>query len=247
MLGMNDRVNLSCSAFAPDLMIRMGLGDDEFAHAGDLSSHLGNEHVHPGHQSSEHIAEVGTHDAVLGDAMPHGVESGVPSTVQQTPRRGVSVATCTSCNSVSLWLQVDDHPMIWPPRRGGVPPHPDMPTAVRTIYNESTVSRQPQPALSLSPDAPGPRSATRGLLSRRGQPERHHRGRGGKWPPAAGNQSDGCAAFNGNASIHELNREDTAKTVASLAQILNLVVERLITEPRQFQAMHDALPEGIPG
>lgn len=27
---------------------------------------------------------------------------------------------------------------------------------------------------------------------------------------------------NGNASIHELNREDTAETVASLSQILNL-------------------------
>lgn len=51
--------------------------------------------------------------------------------------------------------------------------------------------------------------------------------------------------FNGNAAIHEIDREDTAETAASLATILNLVVVRLITEPRQIAEMHAQLPATV--
>lgn len=51
--------------------------------------------------------------------------------------------------------------------------------------------------------------------------------------------------FNGNAAIHEISRKDNAETAASLFAVLNLVVTRLVTEPRQIEALHAELPASV--
>lgn len=51
--------------------------------------------------------------------------------------------------------------------------------------------------------------------------------------------------FAGNRSVHEIMSDDTAETATALLHILNLVVERLITQPKQITALHDAMPEGV--
>lgn len=135
--------------------------------------------------------------------------------------------------------------MVWPTALGGPAPNGDMPHDVTVIYNEA------RSVMTLSPRAASAllRLALEALLT-------------GLYPDA-GNLNDtiGAAAaaglsrqivnamdvlrFNGNAAIHEIGREDTAETAAALSRILNLVVERLITEPRQIAEMHAELPPGV--
>jgi hypothetical protein len=155
-------------------------------------------------------------------------------------------ARCAACAKYNYWLTVGDgHVMIWPDKMGGAPPGDDMPEDVRNIYDEarSIINRSPRAASALMRLAletlltelypnEGNLNATIGAASRAGL-------------PGSIIQAMDVLRFNGNDAIHEINREDSPETAASLARILNLVVERLITEPRQIADLHAQLPAGV--
>lgn len=50
----------------------------------------------------------------------------------------------------------------------------------------------------------------------------------------------------GNNAVHpgELNIQDEPQIALSLFEIVNIIVDRMITEPKNIQAMHDRLPDG---
>lgn len=156
-------------------------------------------------------------------------------------------ARCTVCNKISYWMTGPSpaHTMIWPTSFGGPPASDDMPEDVEAIYSEA------RSIMNLSPRASSAlmRLALEALLA--------------DLYPEAGNLNAtiGAAAkaglsehlikamdvlrFNGNEAIHEINREDTPETAASLARILNMVIERLITEPKQIAELHAQMPPGV--
>jgi hypothetical protein len=49
--------------------------------------------------------------------------------------------------------------------------------------------------------------------------------------------------FNGNESAHEFHHDDTPETATTLFNLLNIVVERLITGPKQLDELYEGLPE----
>lgn len=166
----------------------------------------------------------------------------------QTPFRG---ARCNACKQWSLW-QVNLHvnplegSLIWPT---GIlpllPPSEDMPGPVAALYHEarSVASASPRSAAALLrlaleatlneryPDADNLNAAI-GSATADGLPQ------------TVINAMD-VLRFSGNAAIHEINNEDTIGTVTALSRILNLVIERLITEARQIAEMHADLPPGV--
>ncbi|WP_432477197.1 DUF4145 domain-containing protein [Nocardioides sp. GXQ0305] len=159
---------------------------------------------------------------------------------------GVERATCHACGKTSLWLVVEGGILLWPRQlKGGVPAAEDMPAEVRTVYNEAraVVDASPRSAAALL------RLALEGLLADLYPSEGNLNDRIGAAAAAGLSQtvvnSMDVLRFNGNAAIHEISREDSADTAASLFAILNLVVERLITEPRRIAQMHAALPPGV--
>lgn len=135
--------------------------------------------------------------------------------------------------------------MIAPHQLGGVPPAEDMPDPVAAVFDEArAVAKQsPRSAAALL------RLALESLL--------------GDLYPNASNLNDAirlAAAdglprqvidamdvlrFNGNASIHELSRDDTPETAAALFKVLNIVVRHLITEPLEIGSLHDELPDTV--
>ncbi len=164
---------------------------------------------------------------------------------EQSPS-GVSSAHCFACKRMSIWLVIEGGVMVWPiGDPGGPPPAPDMPDDVRAIYNEArdVVKASPRSAAALLrlaleglltglyPDE-GNLNATIGEAARAGLPRQ------------VINAMD-VLRFNGNAAIHEISRKDTAETAASLFAVLNLVVTRLVTEPRQIEALHAELPASV--
>ncbi|MEH3068858.1 MAG: hypothetical protein PGN15_12765 [Aeromicrobium erythreum] len=48
--------------------------------------------------------------------------------------------------------------------------------------------------------------------------------------------------FNANQSVHEFDHDDTTETATILFGLLNFLVERLITQPKQLDALCDAPP-----
>ncbi|CAM3357028.1 hypothetical protein OCAE111667_05295 [Occultella aeris] len=51
--------------------------------------------------------------------------------------------------------------------------------------------------------------------------------------------------FSGNQSVHEVHHDDTPETAGTLFNLLNLVVERLVTQPKQLDELYSGLPEGV--
>ena len=49
---------------------------------------------------------------------------------------------------------------------------------------------------------------------------------------------------NGNDSVHELHLDDDKGTATALFSLLQLIVQRLISEPREIETLYQALPEG---
>lgn len=165
-------------------------------------------------------------------------------------------ATCGVCKSNSVWLEQpelfgitgdpdDKRAMIWPSGWDGVPAADDMPEAVEGIYDEARAVVQASPRAAaallrlalerllngLYPDASNLNDAIR-LAAENGLPRRVV-------------DSMDVLRFNGNAAIHELVREDTPETASSLFKVLNIVVRQLITEPREIDELHSALPDGV--
>jgi hypothetical protein len=51
--------------------------------------------------------------------------------------------------------------------------------------------------------------------------------------------------FNGNQSVHKFHHDDTAETASTLFTLLNVVVEQLISQPKQLASLYEGLPEGF--
>lgn len=182
--------------------------------------------------------------------MRHRVGQG--TTVRQD--HGLEASRCAVCERYAIWRTStgvsEDGPFInlqllYPSGLAGPPAPEDLHPDLLSLYEEarSVASLSPRSASALV------RLTLEGLLNH--------------LYPDAGNLNEmiGAAAkaglpddvvramdvlrFNGNASVHELHREDTTETVAALFKILHVVVERLVTQPRQIAELHAALPEGV--
>ncbi len=135
--------------------------------------------------------------------------------------------------------------LLWPLGLGGPEAPADLPQSVRAVYNEAraVTNTSPRSAAALLrvtlegiltelfPDQ-GNLNATIGAAAQAGLPTQVI-------------QAMDVLRFNGNQSAHALSHEDTPETVTALFKILVLVVERLISEPRQIAEMHALLPEGV--
>jgi hypothetical protein len=136
--------------------------------------------------------------------------------------------------------------MVWPTGLIGPESSSDLPESVAGIYKEARTvgGASPRSAAALL------RLALEGVLT-------------DLYPDETGNLNGliGAAAmaglpqdvtramdvlrFNGNTAAHEVHLDDTSATVVALFDVLNLVVDRLIGEPKRIGALYDELPEGV--
>jgi hypothetical protein len=164
----------------------------------------------------------------------------------------LEAAVCMACHRRSLWKGPDpakfggdpwDSPrMIYPvATRTGPDPHLDMPDPVRALYEEAraVAGSSPRSGAALL------RLALEGLLAELYPASRLNESiaaavRGGLTPPVQ--QAMDILRFAGNEAVHELRQEDDAATTEAYFELLNLVVDQLIGQPRRIADMYDALP-----
>lgn len=165
-------------------------------------------------------------------------------------RSEFSECRCYACNGLTLW-HLDGNAVeraLWPPAMMGPAPNPDMPPDVRAIYDEarSVASFSPRSAAALlrtgtevllrqiTGDANSTLNDLIGGLVRQGRLD------------AQTQKAADLLRLSGNDAVHPSEIQmsgDEQSTGASLFVLINLLIERLMTFPRQLESMFDALPE----
>lgn len=149
---------------------------------------------------------------------------------------------CGACDEVTWWIE---NAMVYPPVAAGTPPpHEDMPDDVRQIYNEARAVAE----LSARSAAALLRTALETLL-------KDHFGQTGKLNNMIGDMvkadqigpqiQKACDLLrcSGNNAVHprELSPDDNRASVTSLFNLLNMVVNKLVSEKTLVDEMYDRL------
>ena len=157
----------------------------------------------------------------------------------------LSVAICNHCGDFSVWLNKKP---IFPRKISALPAHKDMPEAVLEYYNEArevSVSSHRAAAALL-------RLAAKKLCEELGEDEANlNRAIGNlnkKGLPQSVIKSLDTVRIVGNeGGAHEgridLTGKDNKEIVDKLFWLINFIVEKTITEPREIRDSFDSLPD----
>lgn len=152
------------------------------------------------------------------------------------------VSTCFNCKKTSIWVC---DKLVYPAQKGGAGPNPDMPADVLADFEEARA------ILSLSP-----RGAA-ALLRLSLQKLCKHLGESGKdinadigslvqkgLDPVVQQALDAIRVI-GNESVHpgEIDMTGDRATALELFDILNLIVDQRISQPRKVAALYARLPQ----
>lgn len=155
----------------------------------------------------------------------------------------VFVARCSHCKDLSVWI----HEKLVFPQSGKAPPaNPDLSDDIRRDYEEasSILDRSPRGAAALL------RLAIQKLCKELGLPGNNLNEDIGTLVTQGLHQQvqkalDAVRVI-GNNSVHpgEMDLRDDRSTAVSLFELLNLIAEKMLSEPKRINEVYDNLPEG---
>lgn len=160
----------------------------------------------------------------------------------------LAIARCMHCNKYSVW---QNEQMIFPGGGSAPLPHPEMPEDIETDFVEARgiVAKSPRGAAALL------RLAVQRLmlhLSEKGENLNDDIANLVKkgLPPTLRKALDTVRVI-GNEAVHpgQIELNDSPEIAQSLFQIVNMIVEKMIAEPKELDALYRKLPptklEGI--
>lgn len=154
-----------------------------------------------------------------------------------------NVVTCRACDNVQFWL---GETIIYPVSSSIDEPNEDMPQEVKDLYNEA------RSVFELSPKAGS-------ALLRLGLQKlcKHLGGKGENinddigWLVKQGLPKNIQEALDsirviGNNGVHpgEINLDENKDLAAALFPLMNLIVEKMISDPKKIDEIYKMLPEG---
>lgn len=153
------------------------------------------------------------------------------------------IAQCAHCNRLTFWLAGE---MIYPLSGSAPYPNPDLPDEIKKDYEEarSIADLSPRGAAALL------RLAIQKLCK--------HLGEGGdnlnddianlvkKDLPVRVQQALDIVRVIGNEAVHpgQIDLNDDPGIAQTLFSLVNMIAEKMITEPKQIESMFSSLPEG---
>lgn len=151
------------------------------------------------------------------------------------------VCGCTHCDRDSFWYCGR---MIYPDIAAGPPAHEDMPDDVKADYQEAqtVVARSPKSAAALL------RLSVQRLMHHLGEKGKDINGSIGnlvkKGLPVQIQQSLDAVRVIGNESVHPgtMDLNDTPEVAATLFDLLNIIVDTMIGQPKRIAAVYAKLP-----
>ncbi|SFH21122.1 DUF4145 domain-containing protein [Sulfitobacter dubius] len=155
----------------------------------------------------------------------------------------LSFSQCYNCDDISIWI----YDRLVYPQRGEAPPaNPDLPEDVRRDYDEASV------ILDLSPRGAAAliRLGIQKLCKELGQPGENINADikalvAGGLDPRVQKALDAVRVI-GNNAVHpgQIDLRDDRATAESLFRLMNLIADKMISEPKHVDEVYAALPEG---
>jgi len=153
------------------------------------------------------------------------------------------LAVCTRCKAYSVW---QDKKMVFPVSSTAPLPSDDMPPDVKVDYLEARniVNYSPRASCALL------RLALQKLMLELGEKGKDLnadiKGLVAKGLPLRIQKALDSVRVIGNEAIHpgELDLKDDAETANAIFNLLNMIVEVMITQPREVDNLYDKLPNG---
>lgn len=162
---------------------------------------------------------------------------------RSSPLNGVMFSRCASCEKLAIWV----HDRIVFPQTGEAPAaNPDMPDDIRRDYEEASaiLEKSPRGAAALI------RLAIQKLCKVLGQPGKNINDDIGALvkkglDPRVQKALDAVRVI-GNSAVHpgQIDIRDDRTTAEALFKLLNLIVEKTISEPKHVEEVYASLPQG---
>lgn len=151
------------------------------------------------------------------------------------------IARCVSCGKKIIWI---DDEYVYPDIIG-LEPNADMPDSVKSLYNEAAIiyNKSPRAACALL------RLAVERLCNELGETGSIDKMIGSlvqKGLPTIVKKALDAVRVIGNKAVHpgqiafDVDDKTTAET---LMKLLNIITERMISEPKEIDGIFDALPQ----
>jgi hypothetical protein len=152
------------------------------------------------------------------------------------------LSTCFACGRPALWLR---DRLLYPVERMGTLPATDMPDDIRSDYEEARtiLNWSPRGAAALLRLAVQKLCIALGEKGKRIDDDIASLVAKGLDPMVQ--QALDTVRVVGNEAVHpgQMDLRDNPNTAAQLFELINFIVEQMITRPRRLQAMYDSLPE----
>ena len=152
------------------------------------------------------------------------------------------ICFCTNCGKYSIW---HEWKMIYPEFSGVEPPNSDLSADIQKDYQEaaSILQKSPRGAAALL------RLALQKLMIQLGEKGENLNDDIAnlvkKGLPVKVQQSLDALRVIGNEAIHpgELDLRDDQRTAEQLFKLVNFIVEKMITEPKEIEEIYNKIPE----
>lgn len=153
------------------------------------------------------------------------------------------MSKCYTCKKIAVWVHDN---LLFPKMQYAIPPNQDLPDGVKRDYEEASeiLDKSPRGAAALL------RLAIQKLCVHLGEPGKNinadiatlvKRGL-----DIRVQQALDVVRVVGNNAVHpgQMDIQDDKDTARTLFGLINLISEKLITEPAHVQKLFDSLPEG---
>jgi hypothetical protein len=154
----------------------------------------------------------------------------------------VSISRCFNCDEICLWIYDQ---LLWPRRAGGPQPNPDLSEDVRRDYEEAStiLEASPRGATALL------RLAIQKLCKELGESGENINSDIAslvrKGLDARVQKALDVVRVIGNEAVHpgQIDLRDDRPIAETLFSLVNLICEKMITEPKHVDAVYKKLPE----
>ena len=160
----------------------------------------------------------------------------------QEPISNLWISRCDHCKEMAVWVHDQ---LVFPVYRSGVQPNPDLSADIRQDVEEarSILSLSPRGAAALL------RLAVQKLCKQLGEPGKNidqdisSLVKKGLNPMLQ--QALDYVRVVGNNAVHpgEMDLKDDTATAEQLLELVNLIADQMITQPKAIQALYNKLPE----
>ncbi|NOY48403.1 MAG: DUF4145 domain-containing protein [Chlorobi bacterium] len=154
----------------------------------------------------------------------------------------LNLSKCYSCKKISVWVHDE---LLFPQKEYIIPPNKDLPQDILNDYEEasSILAKSPRGAAALL------RLAIQKLCMHLGQPGKHLNSDIAALVKEGLNtqvkEALDIVRVIGNNAVHpgQIDLQDNDETAKSLFGLVNIISEKMITEPKHVKSMFDNLPD----